>query len=191
MLRDIFLCMCVCWRKMISSLIGPCDQLLDLLSYPIFDLSMGYHPIRPEPTIFVMLSYSWLIPRAYTIISFGSDQCYHRVHLTMEFFLKGNLDELLLIPLTTSLSPPWFMLNIHLVLETSISIIFMFRSWSICWMEEVTSSNSCAFGASCRREFEKDCFVSFGIIPNQSCTRAKYSVVWRLATFILYVSLAH
>ena len=26
------------------------------------------------------------------------------------------------------------------------------------WMEEVTSSNSCAFYASCRREYEKDCF---------------------------------
>ena len=91
---------------MISSSIGPCDQLLDLLSYQSFDLSVGYRQIKSEPMVFVMLSYSWLIPRAYTIISFGSDQCYHRVHLTMEFLLKGNLDELLLSPLTTSLSPP-------------------------------------------------------------------------------------
>ena len=36
-------------------------------------------------------------------------------------------------------------------------------------MKEVTSSYTRAFGESCRREFEKDCFVSFGIIPNQSC----------------------
>ena len=97
--------MCVLKKVDISST-DPRDQLMDLSFYPTFDLSMGYHQIRPEPTIFVMLSYSWLIPRAYTIISFGSDQCYHRVHLTMEFLLKGNLDELLLSPLTTSLSPP-------------------------------------------------------------------------------------
>ena len=58
-------------------------------------------------------------------------------------------------------------------------------------MKGVTSSYTRAFGESCRRELEKDCFVSFGIIPNQSCIRAKYSVVWRLATSILYVSLAH
>ena len=36
----------------------------------------------------------------------------------------------------------------------------MSRSWSICWMKEVTPSHSCAFNASCRREFEKVSFVS-------------------------------
>jgi len=59
------------------------------------------------------------------------------------------------------------------------------------WMKVVTSFNSCAFDASCRRGFEKVNVVSFGIIPNQSCIRAKYSVVRRLATSILYGSLAH
>ena len=58
-------------------------------------------------------------------------------------------------------------------------------------MKGVTSFYTRAFGESCRREFEKVSFASSGIIPSQSCTRAKYSVVWRLATFILYVSLAH
>ena len=56
---------------MISSTIGPCDQLLDLLPYKNFDLSMGYRQIKSEPTMFVMLSYSWSIPRAYTITFFG------------------------------------------------------------------------------------------------------------------------
>ena len=51
----------------------------------------------------------------------------------------------------------------------------------------MTSSSSCAFDASCRRGFEKVNVVSFGIIPSQSCIRAKYSVVWRFATSILYV----
>ena len=56
---------------MISLLVDPRDQLLDLLSYPNFDLSVGYPQIKSEPTMFVMLFYSWLIPRAYTILSFG------------------------------------------------------------------------------------------------------------------------
>jgi hypothetical protein len=33
----------------------------------------------------------------------------------------------------------------------------------------VTTPKSCAFDASCRREFEKVCFASIGIIPSQSC----------------------
>ena len=52
----------------------------------------------------------------------------------------------------------------------------------------MTYSNSCALDASCRREFEKVCFASSGIIPSQSCIRAKYSVVWRFATSIPYAS---
>ena len=55
------------------------------------------------------------------------------------------------------------------------------------WMKEVTSLDSRAFDVRCRREFKKVCFTSFGIIPSQSCIRAKYSVVWRFATSILYV----
>ena len=35
-------------------------------------------------------------------------------------------------PIDNISSCPWFMLNIQLVLETSISIIFVSRSWSIC-----------------------------------------------------------
>lgn len=55
------------------------------------------------------------------------------------------------------------------------------------WMEEVTSSNSCAFGASCRREFEKDCFVSSGTIPSQLCMCE--CILWfgRLITSTPYV----
>ena len=45
---------------MISSSIGPRDQLLDLLSCLNFDLSVGYRQIKSEPMMFVMLSYSWL-----------------------------------------------------------------------------------------------------------------------------------
>ena len=97
--------MCVL-RKMISLSIGHRDQLLDLLSCPNFDLSVGYPQIKSEPTIFIILSYSWLFLRAYTIISFGSDQCYSRVYLILELHLYGSLDGLLLSPLTTFSSCP-------------------------------------------------------------------------------------
>ena len=53
--RDI-LCLCVCCREMISSLIGPRDQLLNLSSCPNLDLSVGHCQIKLEPMIFVMLS---------------------------------------------------------------------------------------------------------------------------------------
>ena len=52
-------------------------------------------------------------------------------------------------------------------------------------MKKVTTSDSRAFGESCRHEFKKVSFASAGIIPSQSCTCAKYSMVWRLATFFL------
>ena len=83
------------------------------------------------------------------------------------------------------------LLNIKLVLETFESIFFMLAHEVLVWWKEWLPLIHVHFDVSCRREFEKVCFCPFGIIPNQSCTRAKYSVVWRLATFILYVSLAH
>ena len=45
------------------------------------------------------------------------------------------------------------------------------------WMEEVTSSNSCAFDASCRREFDK---VNVASLESSqvSHTCAKYTMVW-------------
>ena len=95
---------------MISSLVGPCDQLLDLLSYPIFDLSMSYRQIKSEPTIFVMLSYSWFSSSIHHYVPW-SDQCYHRVHIIMEFHLHGNLDKLLLSPSTTFFSFPMILVK--------------------------------------------------------------------------------
>ena len=129
--RDILVCVCVCWRKMIFSSIVPRDWLLNLLSCPNLDLNVGYRQVKWEPTMFIMLSYSWLFPRAYTVISFGPDQCYHLVHIIMEFHLHGNLDDLLLIPSTVFSSYPWFMLNIKLVLETLKAFLHA-SSWSIC-----------------------------------------------------------
>ena len=47
-----------------------------------------------------------VVPRAYTIISFGSDQYYRFVHIVVEFHLHGNLDDLLLSPSTIFSSSP-------------------------------------------------------------------------------------
>ena len=118
--KGIFLCS-VCWRKMISSSIGPCDQLLDLLSYPIYNLSMGYHPIRPEPTIFVMLSYSWLIPRAYTIISLVWPML-SPCSLNYGIPFKRKPRWIVVEPIDNILISSIILLNIKLVLEIFESI---------------------------------------------------------------------
>ena len=84
-----------------------------------------------------------------------SDQCYHHVHLIVEFHLYGSLDGLLLSPSATFLSSPWLVLNIKLVSGTCVSIFFVLPHEGYVWMEEVTSFSLCAIDASCRREFEK------------------------------------
>ena len=55
--------------------------------------------------------------------------------------------------------------------------LFMLAHEAYVWMKVVTSFNSCASDARCRRGFEKVNVALFGIIPNQSCTRAKNAVV--------------
>ena len=109
--RDI-LCLCVCWRKMISSLIDPRDQLLDLLSYPNlwFAYGLSSNQVRTNDMHNVVLLV--VDPSSIHHYILWYDQCYHHVHIAMEIHLYGNLDELLLSPLTTFSSCPWFMLNI-------------------------------------------------------------------------------
>ena len=144
---------------MISSSIGPCDQSLDLLSYQSFDLSVGYRQIKSVPTMLVMLSYSWLIPRAYTITSLVwpmLSPCSHDGGGPVIWKFRWVVVE----PISSILSPPWFMLNINLVLETCVSISSCFVHEAYVWMKVVIFPNSCAYDASCRHEFEEDCFVS-------------------------------
>ena len=90
------------------------------------------------------------------------------------------------VPIDNILVLPMILLDIKLALETFISIIFVIRSWSICWMKEVTSSNSYAFDASCRREFEKACFYLLWNRP-KSFMHVR-SILWsvRLIIFIPY-----
>ena len=175
---------------MISSSIGPCDQLLDLLSYPNLWLSMGYHQIKSEPTIFVMLStLGWLLEHTplHLLVWPILSPCSHDGGSPVIWKFRWVVVE----PISSILSPPWFMLNINLVLETFIGIFFMPRSWSICWMKEVTSFDSRAFDVSCRREFEEVCFYLLWNHPKSGMhvRRILWSV--RLIIFIPYVSLAH
>ena len=165
------------------SVVGPI-----ILSNLWFDYGISSNQIRTNDVRNVVL----LVVDSSSIhhYIFWSDQCYHRVHLIVEFHLYGSLDGLLMSPSTTSLSPPWFGWTSKLALETFESIFLVLAHEVYVLMEEVTSSSSRAYDASCRRELEKVCFASSGIIPSQSCIRAKYSLVWRLATFNLYESLA-
>ena len=120
---------------MISSSIGPCDQLLDLLSYQSFDLSVGYRQIKSEPTMFVMLSYSWLIPRAYTITSLVwpmLSPCSHDggspVIWKFRWVVVESIDNILISSM--------MLLNIKLVLETFESIFFMLAHEVFVWWKE-------------------------------------------------------
>ena len=123
--------MCVCWRKMISSSIGPCDQLLDLLSYPNLWLSMGYRQIKSEPTIFVMLSYPWFFLEhtpLYSLVWPMLSPC----SLNYGIPFKRELRWIVVEPIDNILISSLILLNIKLVLETCVSIFFMPRLWSIC-----------------------------------------------------------
>ena len=121
---------------------------------------------------------------------FWSDQCYHLVHLVVEFHFM-----VILINCCWAHRQHPYPLHDFFGHQAGVGNFckhyFVIHWWTYVWMKGVTSSNSCAFGASCRRGFEKVNVASYGIIPSQSCIRAKYSVVWRLATFIPYVSRAH
>ena len=128
--KGIFLCS-VCWRKMISSSIGPCDQLLDLLSYQSFDLSVGYRQVKSVPTMLVMLSYSWLIPRAYTITSLVWPML-SPCSLNYGIPFKRKPRWIVVAPIDNILVFSIILLNIQLVLETFWKHFLRASSWSIC-----------------------------------------------------------
>ena len=131
MLRDIFVCVCVCRRRMISSSIGPRDQLLDLLSCPKLDLGMGYHQTKSVPTNFVMLCYSWLIPRAYTITSFSLTNAI----TVFTWWWKSSDVEfrwVVVEPISSIFVSPMIHFEHQPSVENLVSNAFVFRSWSLC-----------------------------------------------------------
>ena len=99
----------------------------------------------------------------------GSDQFYHLVHIIVEFYLYGNLDKLLLSPLTTFSSSPWFVSSIQLVLETFKALPhvpfmrYMF-GWKK-WLPRIHVHLVQVVAVSSR----KIGFVSSGTIPSQLC----------------------
>ena len=120
---------------MISSSIGPCDQLLDLLSYQSFDLSVGYRQIKSVPTMLVMLSYSWLIPRAYTITSLVWPML-SPCSLNYGIPFKRKPRWIVVEPIDNILISSMILLNIKLVLETFESIFFMLAHEVFVWWKE-------------------------------------------------------
>ena len=153
---------------MISSSIGPCDQLFDLLSYQSFDLSVGHRQVKSVPTMLVMLSYSWLIPRAYTITSLVWPML-SPCSLNYGIPFKRKPRWIVVEPIDNILISSMILLNIKLVLETFESIFFMLAHEVLVWWKEWLPLIHVHFDVSCRREFEKVCFASSGIIPSQSC----------------------
>ena len=91
---------------MIPSSIDPCDQLLHLLSCPIFDLSVGYRQIKIRTNDYRNVVLLVDVSSSIHHYILWSDQCYYLAHIVVEFHLHGYFDELLLSPSTTSLSPP-------------------------------------------------------------------------------------
>ena len=142
---------------MMSSLIGPRDQLLDLLPCQNFDLSMGYHQVKSEPTMFVMLSYSWLIPRAYTITSFGLTNA-----ITMFTWWWKSSDMEILMSCCWAHQQHLVSSMIHVEHWASVGNFLSIPSCSAhevyVWWKKWLSSSSRALGVSCRHEFEKGLF---------------------------------
>ena len=129
------MCVCVCWRKMISSSIGPCDQLLDLLSYSNLWLSMGYRQIKSEPTIFVMMSYSWFFLEHtpfYLLDLTNAITCL----LNYGISFKRKPGWIVVEPIDNVLIFSMILLNIKLVLETFEDIFFMLAHEVFVWWKE-------------------------------------------------------
>ena len=131
MLTDIFLCVCVLKKDDIFinwslwTIVGSI-----ILPKPLIDYGLSSNQTRTNDIRNVVLLV--VDPSSIHHYIFWVWPMLSLVHIIMEFHLHGNLDELLLSPSATFLSSPWFMLNIQLVLETFIRIIFMTHSWSIC-----------------------------------------------------------
>ena len=116
---------------MISSSIVPRDRLLNLSSCPNLDLSAGYRQIKLEPTIFIMFSYSWLIPRAYTITSFRLTNA-----ITGFTWWWKSSDMEILMSCCWAHQQHFVSSMIHVEHQPSVgnfvSNAFVFRSWSLC-----------------------------------------------------------
>ena len=117
---------------------------------------------------------------------FWSDQYYHRVHTMVEVQWYGNADELLLSPLTTSLSPPWCCWTLSSVGNFWKHFLHA-SSWSTCLMKGVTSFDSRAFWCKLPSWIRESLFLLLWNHPKSvmHVRRILWSV--RLIIFIPYV----
>ena len=176
---------------MISSFIGPRDQLLDLLSCQNFDLSMGYRQVKSEPTMFVVLSYSWLIPREYTITSFGLTNA---ITVFTWWWKSSDME----IPMSCYWAHQQQFVSpmIHVEHPASVGNLWAMLSWSVheayVRMKEVTFSEFTCI--RCKLPpwiWER--IVLFPLESSQISHAYVQSILWfgRLITSTPYVFLAH
>ena len=121
---------------MISSSIGPCDQLLDLLSYQSFDLSVGYRQIKSVPTMLVMLSYFVVDPSSIHHYIFWVWPMLSPCSLNYGIPFKRKPRWIVVEPIDNILISSMILLNIKLVLETFESIFFMLAHEVFVWWKE-------------------------------------------------------
>ena len=123
-----------------------------ILSKPWFECGLSSNQIRTNDVCDVVLLV--VVPQAYTIISLVWPILSHCSHSGGSPVI-WRFRWVAVKRISSILSPPWFTLNITLVLET-------LWAWPSCpdheayvRLKDVTSSNSCASDVSCRRWFEK------------------------------------
>ena len=116
---------------MISSSIVPRGRLLNISSCPNLDLSVGYRQIKLEPTIFIMLSYSWLFLEhtpLHLLVWAILSHCSH----------NGGIPVIWKIPMSCCWAHQQHFVSsmIHVERQPSVgsfvSNAFLFRSWSSC-----------------------------------------------------------
>jgi hypothetical protein len=172
---------------MISPSIDLRVQLLGLLSYPIFDSSMGYHRIKSVPTIYVMLSCSWMFHEhtpLYLLVWPMLSFCSHHYGNPSVWKSQWPIVE----PISSILSSPRFTLNIKASVGNFCKhcLRVSFKKHMFGWKKWLPLS-SCAFYASCRREFEKVVLLHWN---HPKSIMHVQSILWfgRLITSIPYVS---
>ena len=100
-----------------------------------FDLSMGYRQIKSEPTMFVMLSYSWIFLEhtpLYLLVWPMLSPC----SLNYGIPFKRKPRWIVVEPIDNILISSMILLNIKLVLETFESIFFMLAHEVFVWWKE-------------------------------------------------------
>ena len=176
---------------MISYLVDPRDQLLDILSYPNlwFEYGLSSNQIRTNDVhnvvLLVVESSSihhyifWAWPMLFPCLpNFGIPSIWKPGWIVAE-------------PIDNNPVLSMILLSIKLVLETFISIIFMSHAWSICSDERSDFLWFTCIWCKLPPWIQESLFLLLWNHPK--LVMHVRSILWfdRLIIFILYVSLAH